>query len=61
MVCLGLEPGASEWKAQTNPLSYGNSRILKLLFQASYLGGGLLVSVHASFTGKPSLNPAEVS
>ena len=23
MVCLGLEPGAAEWKAQTNPLSYG--------------------------------------
>ena len=24
MVCLGLEPGAAGWKAQTNPLSYGN-------------------------------------
>ena len=23
MVCLGLEPGAAGWKAQTNPLSYG--------------------------------------
>ena len=23
MVCLGLEPRAAEWKAQTNPLSYG--------------------------------------
>ena len=22
MVCLGLEPGAAGWKAQTNPLSY---------------------------------------
>ena len=25
MVCLGLEPGAAGWKAQTNPLSYGGS------------------------------------
>ena len=24
MVCLGLEPRAAEWKAQTNPLSYGD-------------------------------------
>ena len=23
MACLGVEPGAAEWKAQTNPLSYG--------------------------------------
>ena len=23
MVCLGIEPGAAGWKAQTNPLSYG--------------------------------------
>ena len=23
MVCLGLEPGTAEWKAQTNPLIYG--------------------------------------
>ena len=23
MVCLGLEPGAAEWKGQTNPLCYG--------------------------------------
>ena len=23
MVCLGLEPAAAGWKAQTNPLSYG--------------------------------------
>ena len=27
MVCLGLEPGAAGWKAQMNPLSYG--QILK--------------------------------
>ena len=25
MVCLGLEPEAAEWKAQTNPLSYGGT------------------------------------
>jgi len=23
MVCLGLEPRAAGWKAQTNPMSYG--------------------------------------
>ena len=22
-MCLGLEPGAAGWQAQTNPLSYG--------------------------------------
>ena len=27
MVCLGLEPGAAEWKAQTNPLSYDGTPI----------------------------------
>ena len=25
MVCLGLEPGAAGWKAQTNPLSYSGT------------------------------------
>ena len=25
MVCLGLEPGATGWKGQTNPLSYGGT------------------------------------
>ena len=25
MVCLGFEPGAAGWKAQTNPLSYGST------------------------------------
>ena len=24
-MCLGLEPGAAGWKAQTNPLSYGGT------------------------------------
>ena len=25
MVCLGFEPGAAGWKAETNPLSYGGT------------------------------------
>ena len=25
LVCLGFEPGAAGWKAQTNPLSYGGT------------------------------------
>ena len=25
MVCSGLKPGAAEWKAQTNPQSYGGT------------------------------------
>ena len=25
MVCLGVEPGAAGWKAQTNPLSFGGT------------------------------------
>ena len=25
MVCMGFEPGAAGWKAQTNPLSYGGT------------------------------------
>ena len=25
MVCLGVEPGAAGWKAQMNPLSYGDT------------------------------------
>ena len=25
MVCLGFEPGAAGWKAETNPLSYGGA------------------------------------
>ena len=30
MVCLGLEPEAAGWKAQTNPLSYGGTQWLKI-------------------------------
>ena len=25
MVCLGFEPGAAEWKVQTNPLCYAGT------------------------------------
>ena len=28
MVCLGLEPRAAAWKAQTNPLSYGGTPLV---------------------------------
>ena len=31
MVCLGLEPGAAGWEAQTNPLSYGNIMLFTYL------------------------------
>ena len=31
MVCLGLDPGVAGWKAQTNPLSYSGTPILRLL------------------------------
>ena len=31
MMCLGLEPGAAGWKAQTNPLSYGGTRFVCLV------------------------------
>ena len=34
MVCLGLEPGAAGWKAQTNPLSY--------VFLISFHEGGVV-------------------
>ena len=29
MECLGVEPGAAWWKAQTNPLSYGGTPLKK--------------------------------
>ena len=32
MVCLGLEPGAAGWKAQTNPLSYGGTHLSFILY-----------------------------
>ena len=33
MVCLGLEPGATGWKGQTNPLSYGGTPNVMINFQ----------------------------
>ena len=30
-MCLGFEPRAAEWKAQTNPLSYSGTPYAKLL------------------------------
>ena len=32
MVCFGLEPRASGWNAQTNPLSYGDTPFLNSIF-----------------------------
>ena len=29
---LGLEPGLAEWKAQTNPLSCGDTPLLTIIF-----------------------------
>ena len=31
MECLGVEPGAAWWKAQTNPLSYGGTPTISCL------------------------------
>ena len=28
MVCLGLKPGAADWKAQMNPLSHQNDLLM---------------------------------
>ena len=33
MVCLGLEPGAAGWKAQTNPLSYCGTNNRNIFFR----------------------------
>ena len=32
IVCLGLEPGAAGWKAQTNPQSYGGTQLNSSLY-----------------------------
>ena len=37
MVCLGLEPGVTGWKAQKNPLSYGGTICLMLKLKLNYL------------------------
>ena len=37
MVCLGLEPRAIRWKAQTNTLSYGGTHLFLILFFLIFL------------------------
>ena len=49
MVCLGLEPGAAGWNAQTNPLSYGGTqKLLSITVRlvSSLTGLDWVVSVH---------------
>ena len=36
MASLGLKPGASGWKAQTNPLSYGGTPKLCLPYEIEF-------------------------
>ena len=37
MECLGVEPGAAWWKAQTNPLSYGGTPLFtQILLYANF-------------------------
>ena len=64
MVCLGLEPGAAGWKAQTNPLSYGGtptlgkylaSKPVKPIFKQVLGDGEKFVNV-ASIVVHPSYN-----
>ena len=38
MVCLGFEPRAAGWKAQTNPLSYGGIPDVIMLLLTSWIG-----------------------
>ena len=47
MVCLGLEPGAAGWKAQTNPLSYGGTPC-PTIFRSSFIYDDLMfhISTH---------------
>ena len=33
MECLGFEPGAAEWKAKTNTLTYGGTPYVPLLWK----------------------------
>ena len=37
MVCLGLEPGAAKWKAQTNPLSYDGTQYTQYVCAFKFL------------------------
>ena len=45
VVCLGVEPGAAEWKAETNPLSYGGTHLYLSLSQ-HFLNGPTLASFY---------------
>ena len=47
MVCLGLKPGAAGWKAQTNPLCYGGSKLF--FFLKKWANPGLLFAYFRSF------------
>ena len=50
MVCLGLEPGAAGWKAQTNPLSYsGTPSSIFLLWECSLLDQPVLLTLSPAF------------
>ena len=47
MVCLGLEPGAAVWKAQTIPLSYGGTqthRYYKIVLISCANGNNLFIN-----------------
>ena len=47
MVCLGLEPGAAVWKAQTNPQSYGQHPIaIKMLIRADEIAMILIMELN---------------
>ena len=50
MECLGVEPGAAWWKAQTNPLSYGSTP-MKLFTASEIVTAPLIMS--KVFTGGP--------
>ena len=36
MLCLGLEPGAARWLAQTDPLSYGGRPSFQNIFETNF-------------------------
>ena len=39
MVCLGLEPEAAGWNAQTNPLCYGGTLVTLILISQFHWSG----------------------
>ena len=50
MACLGLEPGAAEWKAQANPLCYGGTPTYKKRYMIHYC----VLHKVIEFTEKPN-------